>query len=102
LLLSSSSVEGIVLAGKQFNLPLSPGGMLGHWLGKALAHGLGQSGAYLLLSVTAAIGFSLFTGLSWLDIMEKIGGTLEDGVLKVWHAWQARKDRNRPRNRPAA
>ncbi|QBJ79647.1 MULTISPECIES: DNA translocase FtsK [Aquitalea] len=93
LLLSSASVEGIVLAGKQLNLPLSPGGMLGHWLGKALAHGLGQSGAYLLLSVTAAIGFSLFTGLSWLDIMEKIGGTLEDGVLKVWHAWQARKDR---------
>ncbi|NWK79599.1 DNA translocase FtsK [Aquitalea sp. LB_tupeE] len=93
LLLSSSSVEGIVLAGKQINLPLSPGGMLGHWLGKALAHGLGQSGAYLLLSVTAAIGFSLFTGLSWLDIMERIGGTLEDGVLKVWHAWQARKDR---------
>ena len=93
LLLSSASVEGIVLAGKQLKLPLSPGGMLGHWLGKALAHGLGQSGAYLLLSVTAAIGFSLFTGLSWLDIMEKIGGTLEDGVLKVWHAWQARKDR---------
>ena len=93
LLLSSASVEGIVLAGKQLNLPLSAGGMLGHWLGKALAHGLGQSGAYLLLSVTAAIGFSLFTGLSWLDIMEKIGGTLEDGVLKVWHAWQARKDR---------
>jgi S-DNA-T family DNA segregation ATPase FtsK/SpoIIIE len=71
LLLSSSSVEGIVLAGKQLNLPLAPGGMLGHWLGKALAHGLGQSGAYLLLSVTGAIGFSLFTGLSWLDIMEK-------------------------------
>ncbi|WP_199101658.1 DNA translocase FtsK [Aquitalea sp. ASV11] len=93
LLLSSASVEGIVLAGKQLKLPLSPGGMLGHWLGKALAHGLGQSGAYLLLSVTAAIGFSLFTGLSWLDIMEKIGGTLEDGVLKVRHAWQARKDR---------
>ncbi|WP_374556776.1 DNA translocase FtsK [Aquitalea pelogenes] len=93
LLLSSASVEGIVLAGKQLKLPLSPGGMLGHWLGKALGHGLGQSGAYLLLSVTAAIGFSLFTGLSWLDIMEKIGGTLEDGVLKVWHAWQARKDR---------
>ncbi|WP_159876724.1 DNA translocase FtsK [Aquitalea denitrificans] len=93
LLLSSSSVEGIVLSGKQLNLPLAPGGMLGHWLGKALGHGLGQSGAYLLLSVTGAIGFSLFTGLSWLDIMEKIGGTLEDGVLKLWHSWQARKDR---------
>ncbi|MBA4710487.1 DNA translocase FtsK [Aquitalea aquatica] len=93
LLLSSSSVEGIVLASKQLNLPLTAGGMLGHWLGKALSHGLGLPGAYLLLSVTGAIGFSLFTGLSWLDIMEKIGGTLEDGALKLWHGWQARKDR---------
>jgi len=93
LLLSSASVEGIVLADKQLNLPLAPGGMLGHWLGKAVSHGLGLSGAYLLLSVIGAIGFSLFTGLSWLDIMEKIGGTLEDGVLKLWHGWQARKDR---------
>jgi len=93
LLLSSASVEGVVLAGKRINLPLAPGGMLGHWLGHATAHGLGLPGAYLLLSVTAAIGFSLFTGLSWLDIMEKIGGTLEDGVLKLWHGWQARKDR---------
>lgn len=93
LLLSSSSVEGIVLASKQLNLPLTAGGMLGHWLGKALSHGLGLPGAYLLLSVSGAIGFSLFTGLSWLDIMEKIGGTLEDGVLKLWHGWQARKDR---------
>ncbi|WP_137009795.1 DNA translocase FtsK [Aquitalea aquatilis] len=93
LLLSSSSVEGIVLASKQLNLPLTAGGMLGHWLGKALSHGLGLPGAYLLLSVSGAIGFSLFTGLSWLDIMERIGGTLEDGVLKLWHGWQARKDR---------
>jgi DNA segregation ATPase FtsK/SpoIIIE, S-DNA-T family len=93
LLLSSSSVEGIVLASKQLNLPLTAGGMLGHWLGKALSHALGLPGAYLLLSVSGAIGFSLFTGLSWLDVMEKIGGTLEDGVLKLWHGWQARKDR---------
>jgi S-DNA-T family DNA segregation ATPase FtsK/SpoIIIE len=92
LLLSSSSVEGIVLAGKQLNLPLSPGGMLGHWLGKALAHGLGQSGAYLLLSVTQPSAFPVYRPVL-AGHHGKIGGTLEDGVLKVWHAWQARKDR---------
>ncbi|WP_293762556.1 DNA translocase FtsK [uncultured Aquitalea sp.] len=93
LLVSSASFESIVLGGKQLNLPLSAGGMFGHFIGKGVSHGLGLSGSYLLLSVTGAIGFSLFTGLSWLDIMERIGGAVEDGVLNVWHAWQARKDR---------
>ncbi|HJV07826.1 MAG TPA: DNA translocase FtsK 4TM domain-containing protein [Chromobacteriaceae bacterium] len=93
LLISSSSAEGVMLADKALKLPLAPGGMFGHFIGSGIARGLGLSGAYLLLSVTGAIGFSLFTGLSWLELMERIGGALEDGVLKVWHAWQARKDR---------
>ncbi|WP_052370969.1 DNA translocase FtsK [Chromobacterium haemolyticum] len=93
LLFSSASIEAIILAEKALNLPLSAGGMLGHFIGLGIAHGLGLSGAYLLLSVLAAIGFSLFTGLSWLDIMERLGGALEDGTLKLWHNWQARKDR---------
>ncbi|XLM19455.1 DNA translocase FtsK 4TM domain-containing protein, partial [Chromobacterium piscinae] len=73
LLLSSASFEAIVLDGKVVTLPLDAGGMLGHYLGKHIAHGLGLSGAYLLLGVLSAIGFSLFTGLSWLNLMERIG-----------------------------
>ncbi|POA98358.1 cell division protein FtsK [Chromobacterium sinusclupearum] len=93
LLLSSASFEAIVLDGKMVTLPLDAGGMLGHYLGKHFAHGLGLSGAYLLLGVLSAIGFSLFTGLSWLDLMEKIGGAIEDGVINLWQSWQAKKDR---------
>ena len=80
LLFSSASIEAIILAEKALNLPLSAGGMFGHFIGLGIARGLGLSGAYLLLSVLAAIGFSLFTGLSWLDIMERLGGALEDGA----------------------
>ena len=93
LLFSSASIEAIILAEKALNLPLSAGGMFGHFIGLGIARGLGLSGAYLLLSVLAAIGFSLFTGLSWLDIMERLGGALEDGALKLWQQWQARRDR---------
>ncbi|OWY40450.1 cell division protein FtsK [Xenophilus sp. AP218F] len=93
LLLSSASFEAIVLEGKALTLPLEAGGMLGHWLGTAISHGLGISGAYLLLGVAGAIGFSLFTGVSWLDLMERVGGKLEDGVVGLWRGWQAKKDR---------
>ncbi|UTH73600.1 DNA translocase FtsK [Chromobacterium sp. IIBBL 290-4] len=93
LLISSASFEAIVLEGKAVTLPLQAGGMFGHFIGKGFSHALGLSGAYLLLGVLAAIGFSLFTGLSWLNLMEKIGTVLEEGVVQLWQNWQAKKDR---------
>ncbi|WP_024302759.1 DNA translocase FtsK [Pseudogulbenkiania sp. MAI-1] len=93
LLLASAGLEGLFLADKALKLPLAAGGMLGHFLSKTTAHAFGTSGATLLLSVSGAIGLSLFTGLSWLDLMERVGGAVEDTALKAWHAWQARRDR---------
>jgi len=89
LLLASSSLERVIPGQRQ----LLAGGILGHFLGGAALHALGLSGACLLLSTLAAIGFSLFTGLSWLDIMERLGGWIEDGVIRAYQAYQARNDR---------
>jgi len=91
LLLASASIESIILT-TRLSSQLA-GGVLGHYLGGAAVRVLGFSGASLLLSTLGAIGFSLFTGLSWLDIMERVGGWVEDRVLGVYHAWQARRDR---------
>ncbi|GGY22455.1 DNA translocase FtsK [Paludibacterium paludis] len=95
LLFSSAGIEGILFAHKDMHgiLPQSPGGILGHFLGGGLTRTMGITGATLILTVLGAIGFSLFTGMSWLDAMEKVGGWVEDGVLGLWQAWQARKDR---------
>nr|WP_294863310.1 DNA translocase FtsK [uncultured Pseudogulbenkiania sp.] len=93
LLLASAGLEGLFLAGKALRLPLAAGGMLGHFLGNAASRAFGLPGATLLLSVSGAIGLSLFTGLSWLDLMERIGTAIEENALKAWYAWQARKDR---------
>jgi S-DNA-T family DNA segregation ATPase FtsK/SpoIIIE len=85
-------VEGIVLSGKQLNLPLAPGGMLGHWLGKALAMAWGNRVPICCYRLPGQSGFRCLPAcLGWTSW--KIGGTLEDGVLKLWHSWQARKDR---------
>jgi len=93
LLFASTALEDIYLGGRSLNLPLSGGGMLGHFLGASASRTLGLGGATMLLMVLGAIGFSLFSGLSWLDIMEWIGRMLEEGVLACLRAVQARRDR---------
>ncbi|MEQ6290416.1 DNA translocase FtsK [Vogesella sp. GCM10023246] len=92
-LIGFASLEYLVLSGKLLSLPAGAGGLLGKTLGNGAAHAFGATGASLLLLVLAAIGISLFTGLSWLNLMERIGGVLEDSVLRSWQAWQARRDR---------
>jgi S-DNA-T family DNA segregation ATPase FtsK/SpoIIIE len=92
-LVSVSSIEALVLGNKALALPAGAGGMLGKSLGYAAAHAFGGTGAGLLLLVLAAIGTSLFTGLSWLNLMESLGGKIEDATVGAWQAWQASKDR---------
>jgi S-DNA-T family DNA segregation ATPase FtsK/SpoIIIE len=93
LLLASSSLEFLVMTAHGTAAQSLAGGVLGHFIGIGTHHVLGLPGASLFLSTLAAIGFSLFTGISWLDIMELIGGKIEDGVMGLWQAWQARRDR---------
>ncbi|MDC7718662.1 DNA translocase FtsK 4TM domain-containing protein [Vogesella sp. DC21W] len=92
-LVSVSSIEALILGNKALALPAGAGGMLGKSLGYAAAHAFGGTGAGLLLLVLAAIGTSLFTGLSWLNLMESLGGKIEDTTVGAWRAWQASKDR---------
>ena len=92
-LTSVASIEALILGNKALALPAGAGGMLGKSLGYAAAHAFGGTGAGLLLLVLAAIGTSLFTGLSWLNLMENLGGKIEDATVGAWQAWQASKDR---------
>jgi len=92
LVLSSSSLESLILA-KRLGGQLLGGGIMGHFIAGGAVRVLGLSGASLLLCTLGAIGFSLFTGVSWLDIMERVGGWVEDGALGLYQRWQARRDR---------
>ena len=94
LLASSSSFEALRLHSIKFLLPQTPGGMLGGISSNALSHSLGFTGATLLLMVLMAIGFSLFTGLSWIRFIEKLGGGLEGTFFfakNLLHRWQDRR-----------
>ena len=93
LLLSSSALESLRLYNLHAALPQAPGGMLGAALGRALSHLLGFTGSTLFLLALVAAGFSLFSGLSWLRFIDRLGYVLETGFLRAVNAWQTMRDR---------
>jgi S-DNA-T family DNA segregation ATPase FtsK/SpoIIIE len=93
LLASSAALEFLRLHSLPAELPLGPGGVLGDVIGRALAGTLGLTGATLLLLTLVAVGFSLFTGISWLAVAEFTGSALEAGYGLASRAWERRRDR---------
>jgi DNA segregation ATPase FtsK/SpoIIIE, S-DNA-T family len=93
IILTSSSFEALRLHSITAALPLAPGGILGVSLGGWLCLSFGFSGATLFLIATFCIGVSLFTGLSWLYLMENLGTLIELAVFKTRDYIQASQDR---------
>ncbi len=93
LLLASSALEAIRLYTLKVPLPLAPGGMLGAVLGGSLARVFGFTGATLLLLTLIATSFSVFSGLSWLRFVDRLGELLETAYLWARQTWQTRQDR---------
>ena len=56
-------------------LPIDGGGILGRWLGDDLASVLGLLGSTLLLLAGLLAGITVFTGLSWLGVMDMVGSS---------------------------
>lgn len=91
---------GCALASLHFSiapetLPLDGGGVLGRWLGDAMASALGVLGSTLILLAVFLAGITLFTGLSWLNVMDFIGAVVLGGI--EWsqsRIAQFREDRN--------
>ena len=55
-------------------LPVDAGGIAGNLLGGSLAEAFSPLGATVFLLALFLTGFTLFTGLSWLTVMDLIGG----------------------------
>ena len=94
LLAASSGLEALRLYTLSITLPQTPGGVLGVVISKHLSQALGFTGSTLALLILIAIGFSLFTGLSWLRFVEKLGAFVEGSCLflkRRWEDWQDRR-----------
>ncbi len=93
LLLASASLEALRLHTFHVQLPLAPGGIAGVSLGELFTHWFGLTGGTLMLLFVGAIGLSLFSGLSWLDVSERLGERIERGCLYLAGRWEAARDR---------
>ncbi|MCC7090944.1 MAG: DNA translocase FtsK 4TM domain-containing protein [Nitrosomonas sp.] len=93
LLTASSGLESLRFHTLNVSLPLMPGGMLGNTISYYLSRILGFTGATLTLLILIAIGFSQFTGLSWVRFVEKIGENIENFCLFIQNSWQTRQDK---------
>ena len=93
VLLCSSALEGMRFYTLGAALPLVPGGLIGAVVGKLADTYLGFTGATLLLLLGFAIGLSLFTGISWLTVAERVGAGMEWAYGKLRQRMEERQDR---------
>ena len=94
LLVASSALEAGHIVSLPASLPLEPGGMMGGAVDSGLRSLFGYTGSSMLLLLMFVVGFSLFTGWSWIMITEKFGALLITSYAFVklkWHDWQDRK-----------
>ncbi|HSO08115.1 MAG TPA: DNA translocase FtsK 4TM domain-containing protein, partial [Pelomicrobium sp.] len=95
LLLSSSSLEALRLYTLKAALPAGPGGVVGQAVGHGVATALGFTGATMVLLILIAAGLSLFTGLSWIRVVEGLGAAVETGyrwTTETFAAWRDRRE----------
>jgi S-DNA-T family DNA segregation ATPase FtsK/SpoIIIE len=93
LLLASASLEALRLHSFHVQLPLEAGGIVGVGLGDLFTRWFGVTGGTLMLLFLGAIGLSLFSGLSWLEVSERLGERVERGWLYLANRWEAARDR---------
>ena len=94
LIVASSGLEALRFYTLKAQLPLAPGGMLGIEVGQLSVRFLGYTGATLTLLAALILGWSIFTGMSWLTAAERFGTLFEaawGAVRSLIERWQDRR-----------
>lgn len=93
-LVASAALESGHIVDLPVILPQGAGGMVGSVIDKMLTDVVGFIGSTLVFIVLAMSSFSLFTGLSWITMIEKFGQLvikLYEMVVFRWHDWQDKR-----------
>ncbi len=93
LLLASSTLEAMRLHSMQVVLPNGSGGVIGGLAADGIETGLGFVGGTVLLLGLCAGALSVFSGLSWIRLAERIGAGVEWIVLTIKGRIDAKRDR---------
>jgi S-DNA-T family DNA segregation ATPase FtsK/SpoIIIE len=93
LLLASTGIEATGLRSMSAGLPHGAGGMVGDVIRRGTEPVLGYVGGILILLLAFAAGLSLFSGVSWLTVLERLGLWAERAFAFVLDKWNERQDR---------
>ncbi len=92
LLVASATLEYLRMHSYGQGLPQGAGGIIGIELGKLSGNLLGATGATLLTLAAVAVGWSLFSGVSWLRIAELTGLLIESAYALARGTLEKRRD----------
>ncbi|HEX4648430.1 MAG TPA: DNA translocase FtsK 4TM domain-containing protein [Steroidobacteraceae bacterium] len=102
LLLLTASCALATLHWEPGALRQGAGGVLGSVVGGTLVAGLDFLGATLVMLAAWMVGLSLGFGVSWLTIIDRVGGLTWAGIGRLRGAWAERRDVAEGRERRAA
>lgn len=94
LLIASSTLEAGHIVSLPAHLPDAAGGILGQSVDGILRSMFGYAGSTMVLLLLFVIGFSLFTGWSWIMMTEKLGAGLiftYEWLVAKYNDWQDRR-----------
>ncbi|PAU78026.1 DNA translocase FtsK [Halomonas salipaludis] len=92
LLLGTTTIGALHFYSPYSGLPYASGGILGEGLVAGLYPLVGAHGTTLLAMVSILCGFPLFSGLSWLTVMDELGRQLFRLIGWVWGLLGGAKD----------
>nr|WP_232230291.1 DNA translocase FtsK [Halomonas sp. 1513] len=92
LLLGTTTLGALHFYSPYSGLPYASGGILGEGLVVGLYPLVGAHGTTLLAMVAILCGFPLFSGLSWLTVMDELGRQLFRLIGWVWEQLGGAKD----------
>jgi DNA segregation ATPase FtsK/SpoIIIE, S-DNA-T family len=88
VMLSGTAIASIHYSDGETVLSYSNGGLLGATLADLIVNAFSYKGGTLILLATFLVGMTVFTDLSWFDLMEKIGRFSFALVTRVQEKWQ--------------
>jgi len=94
LIVASSGLEALRFYTLKATLPVGPGGVIGIELGAIAVRYLGYTGATLALFAMLVLGWSIFSGMSWITAAERVGALFEAAIVGVgglFERWQDRR-----------
>ena len=83
ILVTGCALAVLHLSDFGMGLPEGPGGVLGEWLNGRLVGAFSRTGTTLFLVALFLAGITVFTGVSWFAVMDRIGGWTLDAAAWV-------------------